>query len=97
MKKLEIDSFKSKEAFRKNYELHDKAAKSGVELLTKWGFMLQEFGKDKRYERIWESNLDLEDKAGIKEKINGSYLLPTDKFKMKTRDIAGDDLIIEHL
>ncbi|MBU2445407.1 MAG: hypothetical protein KJ666_07530 [Bacteroidetes bacterium] len=61
MKKLEIDPFKSKEAFRKNYELHDKAAKSGEELLTKWGFMFQEFGKDKRYERVWEKGEDKPD------------------------------------
>jgi len=36
----------------------------------------------------------LEDKAGIKEKIKGEYLLNTDKFKIKTRNIAGDEIII---
>ena len=43
---------------------------------------------------IWTSNLELEDKAGIKEKIKGEYLLSTNKFRMKIRNIAGDEIII---
>lgn len=44
---------------------------------------------------VWTSNLELEDKAGVKEKIKGEYLLPTDKFLMKIRNIAGDEIIID--
>ncbi len=44
---------------------------------------------------VWHSNLDLEDKAEIKSKIKGVYHLKTDKFKIKIRNIAGDELIID--
>jgi len=44
---------------------------------------------------VWTSNLDLEDKAGIKEKIKGVYILPINKFKIKIRSIAGDEIILE--
>lgn len=44
---------------------------------------------------IWTSNLELEDKAGVKEKIKGEYILPTSKFLMKIRNIAGDEIIID--
>lgn len=45
--------------------------------------------------KVWKSNSDLEDKAGISEKIKGSYILDTNKFKMKIRNIAGDEIVIE--
>ena len=44
---------------------------------------------------VWTSDLDLEDKAGIKEKIKGTYRLTTDKFRIKIRNIAGDEIIID--
>jgi adenine-specific DNA-methyltransferase len=44
---------------------------------------------------VWTSNLDYEDKAGVKEKIKGTYRLTTDKFRMKIRNIAGDEIIID--
>jgi adenine-specific DNA-methyltransferase len=44
---------------------------------------------------VWRSNLDVEDKAGVKEKIKAVYTLPTDKFKMKIRNISGDEIIID--
>ncbi len=44
--------------------------------------------------KTWKSNLDLEDKAGVKDKIKGSYILDTNRFKMKIRNIAGDEIII---
>jgi len=37
----------------------------------------------------------LEDKAGVKEKIKGAYLLKTNNFKIKIRNIAGDEIIID--
>ncbi len=74
MKKLDIDPFKSKEAFRKNYELHDKAAEHGEELLIEWGFNFQEFGRDKRYERVWEKGEDKPDLILIYESKNVALL-----------------------
>lgn len=47
--------------------------------------------------KVWKSNPELEDKAGTKEKIKGAYTLDTDKFKMKIRNIAGDEIIIDQL
>lgn len=44
----------------------------------------------------WTANLDLEDKAGIKDKIKATYNLKTNKFKMKIRNIAGDEIIVDH-
>lgn len=49
---------------------------------------------DTTLQKVWKSNPDLEDKAGIKEKIKGVYILDTDKFKMKIRNIAGDEIIV---
>ena len=43
---------------------------------------------------IWVSDINLEDKAKPKEKIKGKYLLNTNKFKIKIRNIAGDEIII---
>ena len=45
--------------------------------------------------KIWTSNLDYEDKAGVKEKIKGTYRLTTNKFQMKIRNIAGDEIIVD--
>jgi hypothetical protein len=38
--------------------------------------------------------LNLEDKADVKNKVKGVYYLNTDNFKIKIRNIAGDELII---
>jgi adenine-specific DNA-methyltransferase len=45
-------------------------------------------------DNIWTSNLNLEDKADVKSKVKGVYYLNTDNFKIKIRNIAGDELII---
>ena len=45
---------------------------------------------------VWTSNFDLEDKAEIKDKIKGIYELPTNKFKMKIRNIAGDEIVLDY-
>jgi adenine-specific DNA-methyltransferase len=44
---------------------------------------------------LWTSNLNLEDKADVKSKVKGTYNLDTDKFEIKIRNIAGDELIIK--
>ncbi len=50
-----------------------------------------------RNDGVWSSNLDLEDKAGVKDKIKAVYKLTTNKFRMKIRNIAGDEIIIDSL
>lgn len=54
-----------------------------------------QFDTTLRKDGVWVSNTDLEDKAGVKDKIKAVYQLPTDKFKVKIRNIAGDELIID--
>lgn len=67
-----------------------KISDSGLELIESVQFDTT-LRKD-----IWTSNLDLEDKASVKDKIKGVYNLKTDKFKIKIRNIAGDEVVIEH-
>lgn len=43
---------------------------------------------------IWYSNLELEDDAPKNSQIKGTYLLSSSKFKMKIRNIAGDEVVI---
>ena len=45
---------------------------------------------------VWTSNRELEDKAGPKDKIKAIYELPGDKFKIKIRNIAGDETIFDY-
>lgn len=65
-----------------------KLSENGLELIESVQF-------DTTLDKVWKSNKELEDKAGIKEKIKGTYLLDTDKFKIKIRNIAGDEIIID--
>lgn len=65
-----------------------KISSNGLELIEAVQF-------DTTLKKVWKSNPDLEDKAGIKEKIKGIYTLDTDKFKIKIRNIAGDEKIID--
>lgn len=63
---------------------------SGLELIE-----AVQFDTALRKDGVWTSNLDLEDKAGVKEKIKAIYKLTTDKFRMKIRNISGDEIIID--
>ena len=45
---------------------------------------------------VWVSNPELEDKAGPKEKIKGHYTITAKNFKVKFRNIAGDEFLMEH-
>ncbi|PID57965.1 MAG: hypothetical protein CR986_08605 [Ignavibacteriae bacterium] len=69
MKKLDFQPVKSKQDFRKNYRLHDLAEYHGKNLLTQWGIDFKDFGKDKRYERVWEKGDDKPDIAAEFENI----------------------------
>jgi adenine-specific DNA-methyltransferase len=65
-------------------------SESGLELIE-----AVQFDTALREDGVWTSNPDLEDKAGVKEKIKAVYKLTTDKFKMKIRNISGDEIIID--
>jgi len=67
-----------------------KISESGLELIEN-----VQFDTLLRKDGIWTSDLESEDKAGVKEKIKAVYKLATDKFKMKIRNIAGDEIIID--
>lgn len=61
MKNLDFNPHKTTSDFRKNYKLHDLAEETGKNLLTQWGFTFEDFGRDKRYEKVWEKGLDKPD------------------------------------
>lgn len=63
-------------------------SENGLELIESVQF-------DTTLDKVWKSNRELEDKAGVKEKIKGTYLLDTNKYKIKIRNIAGDEIIID--
>ncbi|OQX29035.1 MAG: hypothetical protein B0D92_05850 [Spirochaeta sp. LUC14_002_19_P3] len=90
--KNKIDDYNAKKTKKGTLEQDlSKAVKissNGLELIEAVQF-------DTTLKKVWKSNPDLEDKAGIKEKIKGTYTLDTDKFKMKIRNIAGDEIIID--
>jgi len=65
-----------------------KLSENGLELIESVQF-------DTTLDKAWKSNKEVEDKAGIKEKIKGTYLLNTNNFKIKIRNIAGDEIIID--
>jgi len=88
--KLDDFNLKRKEtAFKKQEEYKPiELSEAGLEMIESIQF--DTTLKDK----IWTSNLDLEDKADVKSKVKGIYYTSTDKFKIKIRNIAGDELII---
>ena len=90
--KNKIDEYNAKKTKKGTLEQDlSKAVKissNGLELIEAVQF-------DTTLQKVWKSNPELEDKAGIKEKIKGVYTLATDKFKIKIRNIAGDEIIID--
>ena len=65
-------------------------SESGLELIE-----AIQFDTTLRDDGVWVSNPELEDKAGAKERVKGTYKLPTNKFRIKIRNIAGDEIILE--
>lgn len=80
MKSLDFRPYKSKNDFRNNYRLHDLAEKHGKNLLTQWGIEFKDFGKDLRYQKLWEKG---KDKPDIIVKINDKRCLIDWKSKHK--------------
>lgn len=65
-----------------------KISETGLELIESI-----QFDTTLRSDGVWISNSALEDKAGPKEKVKGRYVLSTDRFRIKFRNIAGDEFI----
>lgn len=65
-------------------------SESGLELIE-----AIQFDTTLREDGVWISDPELEDKAGVKERVKGTYKLPTNKFRMKIRNIAGDEIVLE--
>lgn len=61
MEELDFKPHKSTKEFRNNYKLHDLAETFGKNLLVQWGIEFIEFGKDRRYEKVWEKGRDKPD------------------------------------
>lgn len=61
MKDLNFTPFKNTSEFLNNYKLHDKACNICKNLFTGWGVEFQEFGEDRRNERVWENGMDKPD------------------------------------
>ncbi len=80
MKDLDFDPLKSGDEFRHNYRLHDLAEMGGKKMLTNWGFSFDDFGMDKRYEKVWEKG---EDKPDLILSYNGRRALLDWKGKHK--------------
>jgi len=90
--KNKLDDFNKKRketAFKKQQEYKPiELSETGLEMIESIQF------DTTLKDNIWTSNLDLEDKADVKSKVKGIYYTSTEKFKIKIRNIAGDELII---
>ncbi len=80
MKELDFDPLKSGDEFRHNYKLHDLAEFHGKKMLKDWGFSFDNFGMDKRNEKVWEKG---EDKPDLIFSYNGRRVLLDWKGKHK--------------
>jgi len=93
--KAKIDEYNVKKVKKGTLEGEKKTAVKisvdGLELIES-----VQFDTDLKKSGIWTSNLDLEDKAEVKDKIKGVYVLPSSKFKMKIRNISGDEIILDY-
>jgi len=94
--KKKIDEYNAKKVKKGQRKLEDKSKKEEIKISNAGLELIEaiQFDTTLKKSGIWTSNLELEDKAGKKEKIKGVYLLKTNKFKMKIRNIAGDEIII---
>jgi len=99
--KAKIDEYNSREIKKKEQTLNEENVRTSLKRkinISNEGLELIEavqFDITLRNDGIWSSNIDLEDKAGVKEKIKAIYQLPVKKFRMKIRNISGDEIIID--
>lgn len=98
--KTKVDEFNSKKVRNGQTTIEDEEEKSAPKkkiVISNNGLELIEtvqFDTTLRKNGVWVSNTELEDKAGVKDKIKAVYELPVKKFKMKIRNIAGDEIVI---
>lgn len=96
--KHKIDDYNAKKVQKKSQEeaFDEKQNKNKIKLSNNGLELIEavQFDTTLREDDVWESNLELEDKAGIKEKIKGKYYVKTPDFNIKIRNIAGDEIII---
>jgi adenine-specific DNA-methyltransferase len=89
--KAKIDEFNAKKVKKDGQEpVRVKISESGLELIE-----AVQFDTTLKKAGVWTSNLELEDKAGVKDQIKGIYELPVKKFKIKIRNIAGDEIVLD--
>jgi adenine-specific DNA-methyltransferase len=90
--KNKIDEYNAKKV---QQTLGEKSASSKIKLSDSGLELIEsvQFDTTLRKDGVWVSNSDLEDKAGVKAKIKAIYQLPTHKFKIKIRNIAGDEIL----
>ena len=87
---LSDNTDKSTKSENKKEFIPIKISNNGLELIES-----VQFDTTIRDDGVWISNPEFEDKAKPKEKIKGVYFIPTNKFKVKIRNIAGDEIIID--
>lgn len=92
--KTKIDEYNNKKVKKGTLEEDEskaiKISKNGLELIESI-----QFNTELNKNSVWTSNPKLENNASKKEQIKGRYELETDKFKIKIRNIAGDEIIID--
>jgi adenine-specific DNA-methyltransferase len=95
--KAKIDEYNAKKVKKgqRELELENKDKKEEIKISDTGLELIEAVQFDTTLKNdVWTSNLELEDKAGIKEKIKGVYLLKTDRFNIKIRNIVGDEIIM---
>lgn len=94
--KTKIDEYNSKKVKKDLLDEDNKPIPHKMVSISDNGLELIEsvqFDTTLKNDGKWISNLDLEDKAGVKDKIKGIYNVPFNKFKIKIRNIAGDEIV----
>ncbi|MGR3912938.1 MAG: site-specific DNA-methyltransferase [Gammaproteobacteria bacterium] len=90
--KAKIDDYNARRAQSKVGEPNQsvKIRHNGLELIE-----AVQFDTTLRKSGIWKSEMTLEDKPEKTARVKGKYDLPTTAFRMKIRNIAGDEIIID--
>lgn len=98
--KAKIAEYNEKKVKKGQQSIADKSSAVAEVKISPAGLELIEsvqFDTALKKNGVWTSNLSVEDKAGVKDKIKGVYTLPSVPFKIKIRNIAGDEIICENL
>ena len=102
-----ITEFNAKRGKKERQDLHDddeedKADTNRVQFtpvtISDTGLELIEaiqFDTTLRKDGVWISDPDLEDKAGPKQKVKGTYKVSTKNFRIRLRNIAGDEITLD--